>query len=162
MRPINLVFILFILFLAFCCQKREKGSNQKEPPHTEQVPDTVQAKLNYDPSSLPESPFRIPTILVKNNKHMRFTNNTDYNAEFIIPNADKLFNDIAYDDTLRINNVLYMFFSISANDKSKLLHIHPSANPDSMGAKIYPFSAFCNDGTEAAERNSSPIIIVEP
>ena len=161
MKLFNFVVILLIIFLAFCTNKEKET---KMTPETISESDTVLATLNYTKGFLPESPFRIDSIVVKKNKHLRFLNTTDYNATFIIPNSDKLFyNNKDYASlTDSLSNVQYLFIPISANDKSNIFKIHPSANPDSINAAIYPFSAFCKNGTVAAERNSSPIIIVDP
>ena len=157
MKNLNFLVIFFIIFLAFCTEKK-KESPDKNKPHA--IPDTVKYELKYLAKFLPESPFRIPIIRVKNNEVLEIKNTTDFNATFIIPNSNKLFTSNEGYDSLMVDNVQYLLIPIPAKKKEKF-HIRSNANPDTIEV-IYPFSAFCKNGTIAAERESSPIIIVEP
>ncbi len=159
MKMIN----LGIIMLAFClirCNCRKLG---KEVPYsTPSINDTVRVTLNFDTSYLPESPFRIDSVIVIENGHLKFYNHTEYSATFIVPNSDKLFQKNLSYSSISVDSIQYLFIPVANNSTSQIFQVGENANPDTMQSAIYPFSAFCNEATQAAERNSSPIIIVRP
>ncbi|MFC2088783.1 hypothetical protein ACFLSX_04205 [Calditrichota bacterium] len=163
MKLFNLV-VFFLIFLLVCCTKKQEYPSKESNSVAEK--DTVTATLYYNVGSLPASPFRIDSVKVSEKKknHLRFFNNTDYNATFVIPNSDKLFKkNLGYaSHTDSVSNIQYLFIPLQAQGKSEKFKISENANPDNKVKVIYPFSVFCDDGTQAAERNSSPIIIVDP
>jgi len=159
MKPLNIIVILMLIFVIFC---KEGAQQEKSKNNAVNVPDS--AILNEDLKFLPGSPFRIDSIVVSPGDSLIFVNKTDYDATFIIPNFDKLFERNKSDDSLMfitMSNVKYLRQDLSAQSESRIFIINENANPDSLD-KIYPFAVFCRNAAYAAERNSSPIIIVKP
>jgi hypothetical protein len=123
---------------------------------------TRTARLDYEIKHV-KSPFRIDSVEVDSKKFLRFENNTDYEATFIIPNANILFEKKKSQDCLvyvTINNVQYLIFDLPAKKKSGKFKISTLTN--TTETERYPYSIFCQDARFAAEGNSSPIIIIKP
>jgi hypothetical protein len=161
MKLFNFIIILLVIFLT-CCTK-EKNDKTK-PSRGISENDTVTATLEYNSGLLPKSPFYVDSVVVIEKVHLKFYNNTEYGATFIIPNSDKLFEkNMGYDSlTDTLSNVQYLFIPVQNGKHSKPLKINKNANPDTSKSAIYPYSIFCQNGTQTAEMHSSPIIIVKP